>query len=164
MKMPGSSSRKTFILLIVAFVAHNSEEAFSMAGKVVQSPFASIKPMDYRQFLFAVSFLSFAALVACIFALKTKNGRIYLFISTAIASGLLINAFIPHIAIAIYTMQYTPGLVTAVVLNLPLSLLLLGINKSFFENRKQMTYQMISGLALVYGLFVLSVGLAKIVF
>jgi hypothetical protein len=153
MKKSGLNSRKIFSLLILAFLVHNCEEAIMMNGRAAESPVEAIKPLAYSQFLFAVSFLSILVLAIYFFAIKTRNNKTYLFISTALAAGLLINAFIPHIAVALYTLNYTPGLATAVLFILPISILLLFKNKPMFESRRQMVYQIIVGLFIAYGLF-----------
>jgi len=158
----GLSSRKIFTLLIVAFLVHNCEEAIMMNGKAAESPVEVIKPLTYSQFLFAVSFLSIIVLAIYIFAIKTRNNKTYLFISMAIAAGLLINAFIPHIVVALYTLNYTPGLVTAVLFILPISMLLLSKNKPLFESRRQMVYQIVIGLATAYGVFAITIVVAKL--
>lgn len=162
MKKSGLSSHKIFTLLIVAFLVHNCEEAITMNGKVVESPVEAIKPLTYSQFLFAVLFLSLLVFAIYFYAMKTRNNKTYLFISTALAAGLLINTFIPHIAVALYTLNYTPGLVTAVLFILPISILLLSKNKPMFESRKQMGYQIIAGLFFAYGLFAATVLVVKV--
>jgi len=162
MEKPGFSSRKVFTLLIVAFLVHNCEEAIVMRRTSAGSPVEAIKPLAYNQFLIAVSIISIIALASYVFALKTRSNRTYLFISTVIAAGLLLNAFIPHIAVTIYTFNYTPGLATAILLIVPISLWLLSRNKPLFESRRQMAYQILVGLLIAYGLFALTVMAAKL--
>jgi hypothetical protein len=162
MKKPGVSSRIIFTLLIVAFWVHNCEEAIVMRSTTAESPVEAIKPLAYNQFLIAVSLISVIALAFYVFALKTRSDKTYLFISTVIAAGLLINAFIPHLVVAIYTIRYTPGLVTAILLIVPISLWLLSRNEPLFESRRQMAYQIFIGLLIAYGLFAITVLAAKL--
>jgi cytochrome bd-type quinol oxidase subunit 1 len=162
MKKSGLSSHKIFALLIIVFLVHNCEEAIMMNGKAAESPVEYIKPLAYSQFLFAVLFLSIIVLAIYIYAIKTRNNKTYLFISTTIAAGLLINAFIPHIAVALYSMSYTPGLIAALFLIVPISILLLSKNKPLFESSRQLVYQIIIGLAIAYGLFALTILVAKL--
>ncbi len=156
------TSRKAFTLLTGVFILHNLEEAITMNLQKIGSPVSFIQPPTYNQFLFAVSALTIAGIIAYVAAMRTKNIKTYLFISTAVAVALLFNAFIPHVVVALYTMKYTPGLVTAILLNLPLSLLLISKNKPFFESRKQMLFYIAVGLAAGYALFALTLLLAGI--
>jgi hypothetical protein len=156
------TSRKAFTLLTGAFILHNIEEAVTLLFKPVENPVSFIQPPTYNQFIFAVSALTIAGIIAYVAAMWSQNIKTYLFISTAVAAALLLNVFIPHVVVAIYTMKYTPGLVTAILLNLPLSLLLLSKNKPFFESRKQMLFYIAIGLAAGYALFALTLILASV--
>ena len=147
------TSQSIFISLIIAFIFHNIEEAVSICSYPVQSPFQFIKPATCNQFLSAVSIITAVVLFAFGIAIRTKKPAVYLLLSTAIASGLVLNALIPHIFVAIYTLNYTPGLITAVTLNLPLGLIVLSKNKSSCESRKQFIQYVGIGLATGYLLF-----------
>jgi hypothetical protein len=127
-----------------------------------KSPFAFIQPPTYRQFLFAVSVLTIAVLIACLAAIRSKNQKVYLFISTAVSASLLLNVFLPHVPGAIFYWNYAPGLVSAVLLNLPLSILVLYKNKSMFPDRKEMRNYIIWGIAAGYTTFAASLGLAML--
>jgi hypothetical protein len=121
-------SRNAFTALIAAFILHNIEEAIFICRYPVKSPFSYIQPASCRQFLLAVSILTIAGIIAYVFAMQTKKAGIYLFISTALAASFLLNVFVPHVLVAIYTMHYTPGLLSAVLFNLPLSLIVLTVD------------------------------------
>jgi hypothetical protein len=157
------TSRKAFTLLIAGFILHNIEEAITMPGQLAMSPVSFIQPPTYAQFLFSVIILTIAALYAYIAAMRTKNDKTYLFISTAIACALLFNVFVPHIAVAAYTVKYTPGLITAVLLNLPFGILILKLNKPFFVNRRQLIQYLFGGFVVGYLLFAAVMGLAKLI-
>ena len=153
------SSKATFIALIVAFLFHNMEEAITICRSPVQSPFSFIRPADCNQFVVAVSIITFIVIIACITALRSNKPAVYLLISTAIASGLVLNVLIPHIFTAIYTFKYTPGLITAVLLNLPLGIILLIQNRSTCKSYKQFYQYMGIGLFSGYLLFAAVMGL-----
>jgi hypothetical protein len=85
------------------------EEALTMPRQYSMSPVSFIQLPTYGQFLFSVAVLTAVALFAYIAAMRTQNGKTYLFISTAIAAALLFNVFVPHLAAAAYTVKYTPG-------------------------------------------------------
>lgn len=147
------TSQSIFISLIIAFIFHNIEEAVSICSYPVQSPFEFIKPATCRQFMIAVSIITVVVLFAFGIAIRTKKPAVYLLISTAIASGLVLNVLIPHLFVAIYTLNYTPGLITAITLNLPLGLIVLSKNKSDCESRKQFIQYVGIGLVIGYLLF-----------
>lgn len=153
------TARMAFTALIVAFIFHNLEEAISICKYPVQSPVSIIEPATCRQFIVAVSIITAVVLFAFGYAIRTKKPAVYLLISTAIASGLVLNVLIPHLFVALYTLNYTPGLITAVALNLPLGLLTLIKNRSNYKSRKQFYQHIGIGLAIGYLLFAIVMSL-----
>lgn len=119
----------TFTTLLAAFLAHNFEEAYMICTTNVQSPLSFIQPPTCRLFIWMVSIVSIAAIFVYRIGIKSKKTSTYLRVSNLFAAVLLFNVFIPHVTIAIYTWDYTPGIISAVLLNLPLSILLLILNK-----------------------------------
>ena len=157
----GLTSRFVSTSLIISFILHNLEEAISICSYSVQSPLSFIKPACCNQFLWAVSIITLLVIILFIAAMRTKKPVVYLLISTAIASGLVLNVFIPHIVSAIYTFNYTPGLITAVLLNLPIGLLTLIKNKPNCSDRKQFYRFMGIGLLVGYLIFAIVMGLVQ---
>jgi len=158
------TARKAFAALIVSFLFHNIEEALSICSYPVQSPVSFIKPASCHQFLWAVSIISLIVVVLFIIAMYSKQQTVYLFISTAIASGLALNALVPHIIIALYSLSYTPGLVTAVLLIFPLGLFTLFKNSPIFTSRK-LFYRFIGiGLVVGYVIFAVVMSLVQQIF
>jgi len=153
------TARKAFIALIVSFLFHNIEEAIYICSYPVESPVSFIKPASCNQFLWAVSIISIIVVVLFMFAMHSRQQAVYLFISTAIASGLALNAMVPHIIIALYNLSYTPGLVTAVLLIFPLGLLTLFKNRPNFTSWKQFYRCIGISLAVGYLIFALVMGL-----
>ncbi len=158
------TSVKAYTLLTAGSILHNAEEAFTMKGLEVKSSIAFIQPPTYSQFLVAVSILTIAVAVAYIVAIRSKNPKIYLFISTAVAAALLFNVIVPHLVGTIYNCGYTPGVAAAVLLNLPFSLAVLVKNKPLFADRKQMLRYIMLGMLAGYFLFAAVMGLVKILF
>jgi hypothetical protein len=157
------TSRSVFSLLIVALVLHNLEEAWTICRYPNENPFSFIEPATCRQFLLSVSLITLASIGLFFIAMRTRKQELFLFISTAIAAIFLFNVFLPHVLIAVYTFNYTSGLVTAVTLNLPLSLILLGKNKKSYPNSKLMVTHILKGFAAGYIFFVLVMGFSKLV-
>jgi hypothetical protein len=144
------TSRKSFTTLIAAFIVHNMEEAFFICRYPVVSPFSFIQPASCRQFLWAVSILTFVGILVSFLALTTKKKTVYLFISTALAATILFNVFVPHILLAVYTFHYTPGLLSAVLLNLPISLIVIIKNRKLYHTKSKFVKQIVAGLAIGY--------------
>lgn len=157
-----SASRFAFTLLIVSFAIHNLEEALHICNHPVVFPKSFFKPLSCEQFVFATIVLTVISLIAYIAALRTTKKATYLFISTAIAAALLINAFIPHIAVAIYTLHYTPGVYSAIFLLVPLSIYILIQNRKASESVRQFAKYVIAGIAAGYLLFVITLLISKL--
>lgn len=160
--LSGLTSRTSFIALIAAFLLHNIEEALAICRYPVENPFLIIQPANCQHFIGAVLIMSLIVVTLFIAAMWTKQPKVYLFISTAIAAGLVLNVLIPHIIIAIYGLDYTPGLVTAVLLNLPLGLLTLSKNKPKCTGKKQ--FHRFIGLGLVAGYLIFAIVMALTIF
>ena len=158
----GLTSRFVFTSLIISFILHNLEEAISICSYPVQSPISFIKPASCNQFLWAVSIITLLVVILFIAAMRTKKPVVYLLISTAIASALVLNVIVPHFLVAIYTFNYTPGLITAVSLNLPFGLLTLVKNKPNCSDRKQF-YRFV-GIGLVVGYLIFAIVVALVSF
>lgn len=156
------TSRKAFTLLAAAMVLHNAEEVLTMPRFPQQGTFQFFTLPGYNQFLVAVLLLTLAIGIAYVSAMQSDNKKLYLFVSTAFAVSMLFNVFIPHLAVAAYTLHYTPGLITAIVLNLPFSLILIFKNGPAFEGRKQMLRFLAGGFAAGYVLFALTLVLAMV--
>ena len=110
----------------------------------------------------AVSIITLAVLLAVTTAMQTKNRDLYLFITSSIASALVLNAVVPHLIMAIYTLHYTPGLASAVLLIVPSGLWVIGINNRIYANRKKMLKHIGIGLVIGYLIFILTTVLVKI--
>jgi hypothetical protein len=156
------TARSAFTVLIVSFLFHNLEEAIFICNYPVQSPVSFIKPASCNQFLWAVSIISLIVIILFIVAMRTEKSAVYLLISTAIASGLVLNVLIPHIGIAVYSLNYTPGLVTAVLIILPMGLLTLFKNIPIYTNRKQFYRFLVIGLIVGYLVFAVVMGLVQL--
>ena len=95
--------------------------------------------------------------------MRAKKQVTYLFISTALASAILLNVFIPHLLLAIYIRDYTPGLLTAVLFNLPVSIAVLYENKRFYSNCRQIFLHKAGGLLLGYAFFAITLRIVTLV-
>ena len=105
-------------LFPIAVTLHNAEEAIWMPPWV--SEHATLFPVPgaarIRIALVVVTGAAFA--VTCLSARKgPKSIWTYLLFGSVVA--MLANVFVPHVPATLYFRSYTPGVVTAVLINLP---------------------------------------------
>jgi len=155
-----NTSRTIFTLLIIGFLLHNMEESIALRILGTASPLKQIKTMNFDQFLVAVTAISTISLLAYFIAIRAKNMQLYLFLSTSIASVLLFNVFMPHFFLAAYMQSYTPGLTSALMLTMPLSLLTLHKNKQNYIQLRRFYFHIILGLLAGYLIFAVITQLA----
>jgi hypothetical protein len=105
--------RRLINLLPFAFVVHNAEETWTIGQMGSIGPFAAMLP----QFIIAVGLVTLLG-----FAIVFLHGwRGWNYAVTAFAGALFLNVFFPHILAAVWYGRYMPGLVSAMVLILPLT-------------------------------------------
>jgi hypothetical protein len=151
-----ASSRWLFTALLLAFLIHNSEETFTICRYPAGNPFIKIQILNCEQFLAAVSVISAAAIVLYLAAMRSSVSlRKYFFISTGLSAALLLNAIIPHLFVALLTWHYTPGLISIVLLILPLSILVLNTNRQHYNKRHELTRDAIYFIIPAYLFFAL---------
>ena len=88
----------------------------------------------------------------CIAAISVRapSGTNRAALTFLIQAMVLVNALIPHIAASLVLRAYTPGVLTAVVVNVPFSLWLFwNADRNRFLSRKQIVFVLISGAALL---------------
>jgi hypothetical protein len=122
-------SRKTLLWLVPIFLTiHNLEEALLMPAfiekrnaSVPGSMREIIPPVTYKQFLTALVIITVIPYLIALFWLN-RPWAVYLL--TGLQAVMLINVC-AHTLMALFLRGYAPGLITAVVINLPFSLYLM---------------------------------------
>lgn len=122
-------SRKTLLWLVPVFLTlHNLEEALLMPAFIekrnasVQGAMRGIvPPVTYKQFLIALIIITVIPYLVALLWLN-RGWAVYLLVGFQVV--MLINVF-AHTLMALFLRGYAPGLVTAVLVNLPFSLYLL---------------------------------------
>ncbi len=134
-KINNPGFRKAVWLLAVSETIHNLEEAirlplWSATAGVWHPP---VEPFQFR-FAVAVVTLVFVAVIAWYSKKGATYGK-YLMGGSLIV--ILFNVFIPHLGASLFLMSYTPGVLSALLLNLPLSVWLLrrGLREREFSPR-----------------------------
>lgn len=126
------------LLFLLGFTLHNLEEALWLPQWSKHSE-KFHEPVERNQFIFAVIIITitgYLITIADILSGHTENIINYLYLGFIGMMGL--NAIIPHLAATLVLKKYAPGLITGLLLNLPVSLLIIiyqiqnGINVFYF--------------------------------
>jgi hypothetical protein len=122
-------SRKALLWLVPVFLTiHNLEEAVVMPAflerrnaSVPGSMRGILPPVTYKQFLIALVIITITPYLVTLFWLR-RGWAVYLLVGFQVV--MLINVF-AHALMALFLRGYAPGLITALLINLPFSLYLL---------------------------------------
>ena len=113
------SFRKTQWLFPAAAVLHNGEEAIWMPGwdqrHGVQLP---VHP-GAAEIRIALAILTVAAFAVTYCSQRRGPQSVWAHLMFGGMVAMLVNVFVPHVPAAIAFREYTPGVVTAVLINLP---------------------------------------------
>lgn len=111
-------------LVPLFFAIHNIEEVPFMA-KWTEKLDSPVHPkVTTRQFTIAVTFLTLGSIVITYFGTRNPDGYLGPIFIMAIQAILFINAIVPHIVMTVKMKLYSPGLVTAVLINIPFTIYL----------------------------------------
>jgi hypothetical protein len=119
-------------LVPVVLTLHNIEEALTMPRWVMQNlPFIqSNLPFDIQvhftpsQLLLSLGIATVVPIAVTMLCINGEKKSKRLFVLFLLQAIILINVFVPHIAVSLWILNYNPGVLTAVCFNLPFSLYL----------------------------------------
>lgn len=77
-----------------------------------------------RQFAIAVTFLTLGSILITYLGTRNPDNYLGAILVLAIQAILFVNAFVPHIVMTAKMRLYSPGLVTAVLINIPFTIIL----------------------------------------
>jgi hypothetical protein len=107
-------------LFPIEVTLHNAEEAIWMprctAGHAVQLP---VRPPGVAEILAALVVVTVAAFGVTYLCAHRGPESIWAYLTFGYIVAMLANVFVPHVPAAIVFHGYSPGLVTAVLINLP---------------------------------------------
>jgi hypothetical protein len=113
------------LLFLFGFTLHNIEEALWLPGWSKHAK-KFHPPVEKNAFHFAVIVVTiFGYLVTVLDFYTASPGSLFNYIFLGFVGMMGINTFLPHVAATIILRKYSPGLITAVLLNLPLSSIIL---------------------------------------
>ena len=111
-------------LFAISITVHNIEEAIWLP-KWSASAEPWHHPVEPRVFRFALLILTILAYIAAILASIGEKQSIGAYLITGYALAMLLNVLFPHIIATFVLKKYAPGLITALLLNLPTTTALL---------------------------------------
>jgi hypothetical protein len=113
---------KLLWLVPVFFLLHNFEEALFMEKWSKQSPLKIFQFQSIKQFIVAISFLTVVGFLITYAGLQILEKPLGYLLVLEILVILLINAFFPHLILALRYQSYNPGLFTALIIIIPFSI------------------------------------------
>ncbi|MBN2411788.1 HXXEE domain-containing protein [candidate division KSB1 bacterium] len=123
--MNNSTLETIKIIFLLGFTLHNFEEAIWLpkwskyAGKYQ-------KPVESNHFIFAVFVITiFGYFVTVLNLLAGETNYIILYTYLGFIGMMGLNSIFPHLIATIVIKKYSPGLMTGLLLNLPVSVILL---------------------------------------
>ncbi|MGG2017009.1 HXXEE domain-containing protein [Bacillus sp. S10(2024)] len=124
--------RELVILFLFAITLHNLEEAVWLPE---WSNHASKfhKPVGKNEFYFAVIVITSLAYLSTFYYLFSPNSSLAKYILIGFISSMIINAIFPHLLASIVLKRYAPGLLTGMLLNIPINSFIL---YQFFKNNE----------------------------
>ncbi|RPH52709.1 MAG: HXXEE domain-containing protein [Desulfobacteraceae bacterium] len=113
------------IIFLLGFTLHNLEEAIWLPK---WSKYANKyhEPVESDQFVFAVIIITIMGYILTVLDfLVGDSGSFIHYVYLGFIGMMGLNSIFPHLAATIVLRKYAPGLVTALFLNLPLSLIII---------------------------------------
>lgn len=149
-------------LLPFAFALHNIEEAFGMEKWTNSIPAFIHQPVTTRQFTIAVILFTILGFILVFVEGLYQTEKQYHFVIAGFAGMLWLNVFLPHLFATLYLKKYAPGAITGLIVNLPLTtLILLKMKTSCSLTMEEILYSMILGGATGVALAILFLKLGK---
>jgi hypothetical protein len=114
------SFKKLQWLFPIAVALHNGEEAIWMPGwSAAHFAHLPLHPPGTVGIRVALAVLTVAAFVVTDLSARKGPGSFWAYVMFGGIVTMLVNVFVPHIPATIIFWRYTPGVVTAVLINLP---------------------------------------------
>jgi len=140
------------LLFLIGFTLHNLEESvwlpdWSKHAKKFH------KPVERNQFIFAVIIITMiGCLVTFVNILFDQPGNIPNYIYLGFIGMMGLNSIFPHLVATLILKKYAPGLLTGILLNLPISLIIITV----YLQKGINIYYLILSIAIVTGLVLFS--------
>ncbi len=124
-------------LFSVSVTIHNLEEAIWLPKWSISAG-RWHRPIEPIVFRFAVMILTLLAYIFSILASKGEKLSVGAYLVSGYALAMLLNVIFPHLTATIVLKKYTPGLATAILLNMPITIGLLyyAVNDEFVDLKR----------------------------
>jgi len=144
-------------LFPIAVALHNGEEAIWMpAWDAEHAARLPVHP-GAEEIRIALAVLTVAALAVTYLSVRKGPNSIWAYLTFGYIVTMLVNVFVPHVPVALVFHGYAPGVVTAVLVNLPLTsfLALKAVREGWVRGRKAAVFAVAVPvtLALMIGAF-----------
>jgi hypothetical protein len=107
-------------LFPVAVTLHNAEEAIWMPGWVSQhGAQLPVHPPGAPEIRLALAALTMAAFAVTYLSVREGPQSVWAYLTFGYIVAMLVNVFVPHIPATVALRSYTPGVITAGLINLP---------------------------------------------
>jgi hypothetical protein len=146
--------RKWQWLFPVAVTLHNCEETITMPKWVVAHSQQLLLHPSAGRIWFGLLVLTVAAFVVTYLSAENGRGSLWAYLLFGYMAAMLANVFIPHIPASLVFGEYTPGVATAVLVNLPLMSILLfqAVREEWVSGTKAAAYAALVPLAIAGGI------------
>ena len=140
------SLNKVIAILPFGFMLHNIKEAIFIEDWIRKSPLSIRYFVSTKQFVIAVTLFTALGFFAVFVKSMYKNEERFLILVTGFSGMLLLNVFFPHLIAALALSMYVPGVITALLINLPLTVYILWhIHKTSKLSIKTVLFTVIGG-------------------
>ncbi|MFZ0684855.1 MAG: HXXEE domain-containing protein [Terriglobales bacterium] len=142
--------QKLQLLFPIAVTLHNVEEGIWFPGWWTRhARLVSVHP-NPDVFRFALAGLAVAAFAITYLSARKGKESIWAYLMFGYIVAMLANVFIPHIPASVVLRSYTPGVVTAVLINLPVMSLLAirAVRERWVSGRKAAVFAIAVPLAI----------------
>ena len=102
-------------------MVHNLEETFGMEKWTNNIPLFIHPPVTTEQFAIAVGLFTVLGFITVFVIKKYVTDNQFAFIITGFAGMLFLNIFLPHLISTLLFKQYASGIITGILINLPLT-------------------------------------------
>ena len=137
-------------LFPIAVTLHNSEEAVYMPKWILAHGRQLALHPGAAKIWFGLLLLTLAAFAVTYLSAQKGKRSVWAYLLFGYAVAMLVNVLIPHIPATLVFGEYTPGVVTAVLINLPVmgSLLFKAVREQWVSGIKAFAYALLVPLAI----------------
>jgi hypothetical protein len=146
-------------LFPVAVTLHNSEEAIGMPKWAAAHSRQLPAHPGNTKIWFGLLLLTLAAFSVTYLSARKGKGSVWAYLLFGAAAAMLVNVFVPHIPATLVFGEYTPGVVTAVLINLPVMSILLcqAVSEQWVSGTKAIAYALLVPLSIGVAIWALLV-------